>query len=63
MRPLPSARFKQQLSKDAAQGVGQHGARLGLLVGREDVDHTIDRFARVVGVQRAEDEQASLGGS
>ena len=35
---------------------------LRLLVGREDVDHTIDGLAGVVGVQRAEDEQAGFRG-
>ena len=33
-----------------------------LLLGREDVDHAVDRLRRALGVQRREDEVAGLGG-
>ena len=54
--------LEQELRDDAAERVREHGARLRLLVGGEDVDHAVDGFARVVRVQRSEDEQAGLGG-
>ncbi len=56
------AALEQELRDDAAQRIGEHGADLRLLIRGEDVDHAVDRLARVVGVQRAEDEQPRLGG-
>ena len=61
MRPAAVGALEEELSEDAAERVGQHGAGLRLLVGREDVDHAVDGFAGVIGVQGAEDEQAGLG--
>ena len=62
-RPPPSRRF---LSSNCATTPrserGEHRAHLRLLIGRENVDHAIHRLARVIRVQRAEDEQAGLGG-
>ena len=53
--------LEQELREDAAQRIGQHRAGLRLLVRGKDVDHAVDGFARVVRVQRSEDEQAGLG--
>ena len=61
MRPRAVGALEEELGEDAAERVGQHGARLRLLVGREDVDHAVDGLARVVGVQGAENEQTGLG--
>ena len=55
--------LEQKLGEHTAEGIGQHGTSLRLFVGREDVDHTIDGLAGVVGVQGAKHEQASLGRS
>ena len=52
--------FHEQLGDHAAQRSGQHGADLTLLVGWKNVDDTVDRFPRVVGVQGAENEQPRL---
>ena len=57
------ATLHEQLGNDPAQGTGEHGTRLSLLLSGEDVDDTVDRFARVVGVERAKDEQTGFGGS
>ena len=54
--------FHEELRDDSAEGVGEHGANLGLLVGWEDVDETVDGFAGVVGVEGAEDEEAGFCG-
>ena len=54
----PVCLFHQELRDDSAKGVGEHGTDLGLLVGGEDVDETIDGFAGVVGVEGSEDEEA-----
>lgn len=56
------ATFEQKLGDDAAQGGGEHGAYLRLLAAGEDVDHTVDGLAGIVGVQGAEDKQAGFGG-
>ncbi len=53
--------FAQELSDDATERGREHGADLGLLVRRENVDDPVDGFAGVVGVERAENEQASFG--
>ena len=54
--------FHEELCYDSAEGVGEHGAHLGLLIGGEDVDETVDGFAGVVGVEGAEDEEAGFCG-
>ena len=54
--------LQQQLRQHTAQRIRQHRAHLRLLVRGKDVDHAIDRLARVVRVQRSEDEQAGLRG-
>ena len=54
--------FEEQLGEHSAERVRQHRARLRLFVGGEDVDHVVNSLARIVGVQRSEDEQARLGG-
>ena len=53
--------FEEQLRDHAAQRGGQHGADLRLLVGGKNVDHAVHRFARVVRVQGAENEETSFG--
>ena len=50
--------FEKVLRDDAFERFGKRGANLVLLVGRENVDDTIDCFRRARGVQRAEDKVA-----
>jgi len=57
-RPRPSAFFMSNCGDHAFQRGGEHGAHLALLVGGEDVNDTVDGFAGVVRVQRAEHEEA-----
>ena len=60
-----AARFVDALEKilrdDALERFGERGADLVLLVGRENVDDTIDRFGGARSVQRAEDEVTGGG--
>ncbi len=60
--PRPVRAFQQQLCHDAAQRVGQHGAGLWLAIGGKHIHHAIDRFTRVIGMQRAKDQQTCLRG-
>ena len=53
--------WQQGLRHDSLEHERQLRAHLRLLVAREDVDDTIDRLGRRVGVQRGEDEVAGLG--
>ena len=55
--------FEQELRDHAAQGRGQHGANLGLLVRWEDVNHTVDGLSRIVGVEGAKNEQTGFSSS
>ena len=54
--------FHEELGDDSAQGVGEHGADLGLLICGEHVDETVDGFPRVVGVEGTEDEETGFCG-
>ena len=57
----PSAPGHQALGDDALDRAGDHAARLLVLVGREEVEHAVDRLGRVDGVDRREHEVAGLG--
>ncbi len=59
-RPRSVRFLEQELRDDAAQRIGEHRADLRLLVRGKDVDHTVDGLARVVRVQRSEDEQTGF---
>ena len=52
----------QSLGDHALDRAGDHAARLGVLVGREEVEHAVDRLGRVDGVDRREHEVPGLGG-
>src|SRR5690606_38230223 len=54
--------LEEELGDHPAEGAGQHGAHLRLLVRGKDVDETVDGLAGVVGVQGAEYEQSGFGG-
>ena len=54
------AALHQELRHDAAEGARKHGAYLGLLVGREYVNDTVNGFAGVVRVQGAEYQKAGF---
>ena len=59
---MPAADPRDQpLVDDAGQRGGELHADLGLLLGREDVDHAGERLGGVVGVQGREDQVAGLG--
>ena len=58
----PVGRRQQRLRDDRLQRVRDHDANLLLLGRREDVDDPVDRRRGALGVQRAEDEVAGLGG-
>ena len=52
----------EPLGDDALDRAGDHAARLLVLVGREEVEHAVDRLGRVDRVDRREHEVAGLGG-
>ena len=60
-RPRPLAFCSSVWVIDALEHEGQLGPDLLLLVGREDVDDTVDRLRGRVGVQRGQGQVAGLG--
>ena len=54
--------FEEQLGDHSPEGTRQHGADLRLLIARKDIDHPVDGFAGVIGVERAENEHPGFGG-
>ena len=55
--------LQKQLGKDTAQRIGEHRPGLRLFRRRKNVDHSVDRFAGVVGVERSKHEKAGFGRS
>ncbi len=58
----PVDRRNEPLTDDAAERAGQRQPHLLLLVGREEVDHAVDRLGRVDRVERRHHEVTGLGG-
>ena len=59
--PVPVGGRDQLLADHALEGAGQLDPDLLLLVGREHVDHPVDRLGRVLGVEGGEHQVAGLG--
>ena len=53
--------FHEELGDDASKRGGEHGSHLRLLVARKHIDHTVHRFAGVVGVEGSEDKETGFG--